>query len=121
VLAFHFIRSYCEKYNKPAKKINTQALEKLSNYQWPGNIRELQHSIEKAVILSDSSILNPSDFSFSVLSKGSTDNNNTTLEEMEKKLIAESIKRHDNNLSVVASKLGITRQTLYNKLKKYDL
>lgn len=121
VLAFHFIRSYSEKYNKPAKKINTQALEKLSNYQWPGNIRELQHSIEKAVILSDSAVLGLSDFSFNTASKGVPGNDNTTLEEMEKKLIAESIKRHDNNLSVVASKLGITRQTLYNKLKKYDL
>jgi len=121
VLAFHFLRVYCDKYNKPGKKINNQALEKLTNYQWPGNIRELQHSIEKAVILSDSSVLNPSDFSFNVLSKGTTDNNNTTLEEMEKKLIADSIKRHDNNLSIVASRLGITRQTLYNKLKKYDL
>jgi DNA-binding NtrC family response regulator len=121
VLAFHFIRSYCEKYNKPAKKINTQALEKLSNYQWPGNIRELQHSIEKAVILSDSSVLDPADFSFNTASKGVLHDDNTTLEEMEKKLISESIKRHDNNLSVVASKLGITRQTLYNKLKKYDL
>ena len=121
VLAFHFIRSYCEKYNKPAKKINTQALEKLSNYQWPGNIRELQHSIEKAVILSDSPVLGPADFSFNTASKGVSGSDNTTLEEMEKKLISESIKRHDNNLSVVASKLGITRQTLYNKLKKYDL
>jgi DNA-binding NtrC family response regulator len=121
VLAFHFLRVYCEKYNKPGKKINNQALEKLTNYPWPGNIRELRHSIEKAVILSDSSVLNPSDFSFNVMSKGFTDNNNTTLEEMEKKLIADSIKRHDNNLSIVASKLGITRQTLYNKLKKYDL
>jgi DNA-binding NtrC family response regulator len=121
VLAFHFLRVYCEKYSKPGKKINNQALEKLTNYPWPGNIRELQHSIEKAVILSDSSVLNPSDFSFNVMSKGLTDNNNTTLEEMEKKLIADSIKRHDNNLSIVASKLGITRQTLYNKLKKYDL
>jgi DNA-binding NtrC family response regulator len=121
VLAFHFIRSYCEKYNKPAKKINTQALEKLSNYRWPGNIRELQHSIEKAVILSDSSVLGPADFSFNAASKGVSGDDNTTLEEMEKKLISESIKRHDNNLSVVASKLGITRQTLYNKLKKYDL
>jgi DNA-binding NtrC family response regulator len=121
VLAFHFLRVYCDKYNKPGKKINNQALEKLTNYQWPGNIRELQHSIEKAVILSDSSVLNPSDFSFNVMSKGLTDNNNTTLEEMEKKLIADSIKRHDNNLSIVASRLGITRQTLYNKLKKYDL
>jgi DNA-binding NtrC family response regulator len=121
VLAFHFLRVYCDKYNKPGKKINTQALEKLSNYQWPGNIRELQHSIEKAVILSDSSLLSPSDFSFNTSSKGVVENDNTTLEEMEKKLIAESIKKHDNNLSIVASKLGITRQTLYNKLKKYDL
>jgi len=121
VLAFHFLRVYCDKYNKPGKKINTQALEKLSNYQWPGNIRELQHSIEKAVILSDSSVLNPSDFSFNTLSKGLIDNDSTTLEEMEKKLIAESIRKHDNNLSLVATKLGITRQTLYNKLKKYDL
>jgi DNA-binding NtrC family response regulator len=121
VLAFHFLRLYCEKYNRPGKKINNQALEKLSNYQWPGNIREMQHSIEKAVILSDSSILGPSDFSFNTSSKGVSDNDNTTLEEMEKRLIAESIKKHDNNLSTVASKLGITRQTLYNKLKKYDL
>jgi DNA-binding NtrC family response regulator len=121
VLAFHFLRVYCDKYNKPGKKINTQALEKLANYQWPGNIRELQHSIEKAVILSDSAVLGPSDFPFNVLSKGMTDNNSTTLEEMEKRLISESIKKHDNNLSIVAAKLGITRQTLYNKLKKYDL
>ena len=121
VLAFHFLRFYCEKYNRPAKKINNQALEKLSNYQWPGNIREMRHSIEKAVILSESSILGPSDFSFNTSSKGVSDNDNTTLEEMEKRLIAESIKKHDNNLSTVASKLGITRQTLYNKLKKYDL
>jgi DNA-binding NtrC family response regulator len=121
VLAFHFLRVYCEKYNKPAKKINTQALEKLSNYHWPGNIRELQHSIEKAVIMSDSSVLGPSDFAFNVLSKSTSDNSSMTLEEMEKKLISESIRKHDNNLSIVASKLGITRQTLYNKLKKYDL
>jgi DNA-binding NtrC family response regulator len=121
VLAYHFLRVYCDKYNKPGKKISNQALEKISNYQWPGNIREMQHSIEKAVILSDSSVLGPSDFSFSSSSKSFAENGNITLEEMEKKLIAESIKKHDNNLSIVASKLGITRQTLYNKLKKYDL
>jgi DNA-binding NtrC family response regulator len=121
LLAFHFLRIYCDKYNKPGKKINDGGLEKLSNYRWPGNIRELRHSIEKAVILSDSSLLGPSDFSFNTSSKGVSDNDNTTLEEMEKRLIAESIKKHHNNLSIVASKLGITRQTLYNKLKKYDL
>ena len=121
VLAFHFLRVYCEKYNKPGKRLSTQALEKLANYQWPGNIREMQHSIEKAVILADTSVIGPSDFTFSASSKGSAEDDITTLEEMEKKLIAESIKKHDNNLSIVASRLGITRQTLYNKLKKYDL
>jgi len=121
VLAYHFLRLYGEKYNKPGKKLSTHALEKLSNYQWPGNIREMQHSIEKAVILSDTSIIGPNDFSFSSSSKGQTENDNITLEEMEKKLIADSLRRHDNNLSTVALKLGITRQTLYNKLKKYDL
>ncbi|TAL61560.1 MAG: sigma-54-dependent Fis family transcriptional regulator [Bacteroidetes bacterium] len=121
VLAFHFLKIYCEKYNKPGKKISTPALEKLSNYPWPGNIRELRHSIEKAVILSDSSVLNPNDFTFNTSVKGMIENDNTTLEEMEKRLIGESIKKYDNNLSVVASKLGITRQTLYNKLKRYDL
>jgi DNA-binding NtrC family response regulator len=121
VLAFHFLRVYCEKYNKPGRRLSTQALEKLSNYQWPGNIREMQHSIEKAVILADSSVIGPSDFTFSSSSKGSAEDDITTLEEMEKKLISESIRKHDNNLSIVASKLGITRQTLYNKLKKYDL
>jgi DNA-binding NtrC family response regulator len=121
VLAYHFLRLYCEKYNKQGKKLSTQALEKLSTYQWPGNIREMQHSIEKAVILSDTSVIGPNDFSFSNASKSSTENDNMTLEEMEKKLITDSIKKHDNNLSIVASKLGITRQTLYNKLKKYDL
>jgi DNA-binding NtrC family response regulator len=121
VLAFHFLKIYSEKYNKLNKKISTQALEKLSNYHWPGNVRELQHSIEKAVILSDSSVLNTSDFSFTASTKGLIDSDSITLEEMEKKLIGESIKKYDNNLSIVASKLGITRQTLYNKLKKYDL
>lgn len=121
VLAFHFLKIYCEKYNKPGKKINTQGLEKLSNYQWPGNIRELQHSIEKAVILSDSQVIGASDFSFSSLSKETADDGGITLEEMEKKLIVDTVKKYDNNLSIVASKLGITRQTLYNKLKKYDL
>ena len=121
VLAFHFLRVYCEKFNKPGKRLSTQALEKLANYQWPGNIREMQHSIEKAVILADTSVIGPSDFTFSASSKGSAEDDITTLEEMEKKLIAESIKKHDNNLSIVASRLGITRQTLYNKLKKYDL
>lgn len=120
ILANYFLRVQGERYGKNALKISTHALEKLANHNWPGNVRELQHSIEKAVIMSDSPILKPTDFVFS-----STPRNvlhiEMTLEEMEKKLILDSLKRHSNNVSVIADKLGITRQTLYNKMKKYDL
>jgi DNA-binding NtrC family response regulator len=119
ILANHFLRTYCEKYGKESMRINTHALEKLSNHSWPGNVRELQHAVEKAVIMSDSSVLLPSDFEFRSVSK-SYHAQELTLAEMEKKLILESLKRHGNNLSVVAAKLGITRQTLYNKLRKIE-
>ncbi|TNF41250.1 MAG: sigma-54-dependent Fis family transcriptional regulator, partial [Bacteroidetes bacterium] len=87
---------------------------------WPGNVRELQHAIEKAVIMSDGDTLRPSDFSFAA-SGSRPVRAEMTLEDMERRLIAESLRRHDNNISVVADKLGITRQTLYNKIAKYGL
>ena len=120
VLANYFLRAYCEKYNRIQMRFNTHALEKLANYTWPGNVRELQHSIEKAVIMSDSAVLMPTDFEFSLVSR-SIHRQEMTLEEMEKQMITDSLKRNSNNLSVVAEKLGITRQTLYNKLRKYNL
>jgi len=120
VLANYFLRAYCEKYNRIQMRFNTHALEKLANYNWPGNVRELQHSIEKAVIMSDSAVLMPTDFEFSLVSR-SIHRQEMTLEEMEKQMITDSLKRNGNNLSVVAEKLGITRQTLYNKLRKYNL
>jgi DNA-binding NtrC family response regulator len=121
VLATHFLRVYCEKYNKGSMRISTQAQEKLSNYHWPGNIRELRHSVEKAVIMADSTVLGPSDFVFNTSLKGAISSDNTTLDEMEKKMISETLIKYNNNMSAVAGQLGITRQTLYNKLKKYDL
>ncbi len=120
ILANYFLRVHGERYGKSALKINTHALEKLANHNWPGNVRELQHSIEKAVIMSDSPVLKPSDFVFSS-TPGSGMHNEITLEEMEKKMILDSLKRYSNNMSIVAGKLGITRQTLYNKIKKYNL
>lgn len=119
ILANHFVKLYCEKYNREPIKINTHALEKLSNYNWPGNVRELQHSIEKAVIMSDSPVLLPSDFEFRSGTRHGF-HQELTLAEMEKKIILDCLKRNGNNISVAAAKLGITRQTLYNKLKKGD-
>ncbi len=116
VLANHFLRVHSGRYNRGPMKISTHALEKLANHDWPGNVRELQHSIEKAVIMSENPVLKPSDFVFtasSVLASGQE----MTLEEMERKMITECLRKYDHNISVVAGKLGITRQTLYNKMK----
>jgi DNA-binding NtrC family response regulator len=120
ILANYFLRADTERYGKGPMKISTHALEKLANHDWPGNVRELQHSIEKAVIMSDSQVLNSSDFVFHSSPRGAL-HTELTLEEMEKRLIFESLKRYSNNMSQVAEKLGITRQTLYNKIRKYDL
>jgi two-component system, NtrC family, response regulator HydG len=120
ILANYFLRVHGERYGKNSVKISTPALEKLSNHDWPGNVRELQHAIEKAVIMSDSLLLKPSDFVFSS-SRERVVHNEMTLDEMEKKMILDSLKRYGNNISIVSSRLGVTRQTLYNKMKKFDL
>jgi DNA-binding NtrC family response regulator len=120
ILANYFLKVDSERYGKSTLKISTHALEKLANHNWPGNVRELQHSIEKAVIMSESPILKPSDFVFHA-SPRSAMHTDTTLDEMEKRMISESLKRYSGNMSMVAEKLGITRQTLYNKIRKYDL
>jgi len=120
ILANYFLRVHAERYGKSDLKISTHALEKLANHDWPGNVRELQHSIEKAVIMSESPVLKPSDFVFSHSSRHVI-HNEMTLDEMEKRMIIESLKRYNSNMSIISVKLGITRQTLYNKMKKYDL
>ncbi len=120
ILANYFLRVNCERYGKDLLKISTHALEKLANHNWPGNVRELQHSIEKAVIMTDSPVLKPSDFVFTS-SPGNISFDELSLEEMEKKIIIDSLKRHSDNISIVSEKLGITRQTLYNKMRKFGL
>jgi DNA-binding NtrC family response regulator len=118
VLAEFFLKKYSYKYNKPDQKINQLALEKLLKYSWPGNIRELQHTIEKAVILSESSILKPEDISLKYTTSISGNDAFTTLEEMERHMISEALRKHNGNLTAAAGQLGVTRQTLYNRLKK---
>lgn len=120
LLADFFLNLYRNKYKKENLIISADAKEKMSRYTWPGNVRELQHTIEKAVILNDSNILNADDFFFDKKYKDS-EKMFGTLEEMEKAMIEKSLKLQEGNLSAVAAQLGITRQTLYNKLKKYNL
>jgi len=118
VLADFFLKKYSSKYNKTNLKINNQAQEKLVRYSWPGNIRELQHTIEKAVILSESNILKAEDFFMKPVMQGKTSDSDMTLEEMEQRMIRQSIEKNNGNMSAAADQLGITRQTLYNKIRK---
>jgi transcriptional regulator with PAS, ATPase and Fis domain len=117
-LSEYFLRKYIQKYNKPELRINQHALDKLMNYSWPGNIRELQNTIEKAVILSDSPVIKPEDLYLRPAEEISSIDSLITIEEMEEKMIRLALDKNNGNLTAAAEQLGVTRQTLYNKLKK---
>jgi DNA-binding NtrC family response regulator len=120
LLAEYFLKKYAQKYHKENIRLSDDALGKLQKYHWPGNIRELQHTLEKGVILSETCMLNAVDFYLSQPAQSGFVNP-TTLDEAEKLLIQNSLKRNKDNLSAVAAELGITRPTLYSKMKKYGL
>jgi DNA-binding NtrC family response regulator len=120
LLAEFFLKKYTAKYGKPNLKINQLANERLLNYPWPGNIRELQHTIEKAVILSESDIIKADDLYLKHLNHFSGNQAFTTLQEMESRMIQQALEKNKGNFTAAAEQLGITRQTLYNRIKKTD-
>jgi DNA-binding NtrC family response regulator len=120
LLSEFFLKKYASKYDKPNLKLNQQAAERLLKYPWPGNIRELQHTIEKAVILSDSAILKPDDLYLRHPVAVSSPDSFTTLEEMEKNMIQRALEANNGNFTAAAEQLGVTRQTLYNRFKKSE-
>ncbi len=125
LLAEHFLRIYTKKYNKNIHSINEAAQKKMLKYHWPGNIRELQHAIERAVIMSNGNILNPEDFFFSPSSQEKSDNEiqleEFHLEEVEKILIRKVLQKYNGNITQAANELGLTRSSLYRRLEKYGL
>lgn len=120
-LADFFLEKFTKKYNKQGMSLGDSAIAKLESYSWPGNVRELEHTIEKAVILSDNPELQADDFFMRSIENRTSIIDAITLDEMEKILIEKALKRYDKNISAIASELGITRPTLYSKLKKYGL
>ncbi len=117
-LSEFFLGKFSIKYDKPEMRINHQALEKLMSYSWPGNIRELQNTIEKAVILCDSQVIKPEDLYLRPLQGVDDSNKIIPLEEVEERMINLAIEKNNGNLTAAAEQLGITRQTLYNRFKK---
>ena len=123
LLVDHFLRIFSKKYKKRISGISVPALKKLERYQWPGNIRELIHTLERAVILSESQTLQPADFLFPDTEKEveGVVFDNYNLEDVEKTVIRKALKKHAGNVSHAAGDLGLTRTSLYRRMEKYGL
>ena len=120
LLVDFFLHRFAKKYDKLGIKINKSAIDTLLGYTWPGNVRELQHAIERAVLLTEANIIESADFQFNHNHKTEANTELSTLDAMEKRMILKALDKHNGNYSAAANELGISRQTLYNKVKKID-
>jgi two-component system response regulator HydG len=122
LLVNFFMDTYSRKYNKTGIRVDKSAISKLQNYNWPGNIRELQHTIEKAVILCEGDTIKGDDLFFHPTKKIVQDEADTlNLGEIEKSTIEKAMLKFNGNMTKVAKELGVTRATLYNKIDKYGI
>jgi DNA-binding NtrC family response regulator len=125
LLARHFSKVYTNKYMKPSLDFDNKAMEKLKGYHYPGNVRELQYTIERAVIMADGDVLQPKDLIFSPIESGppagGDEPQELKLSTIEKNAILKVIEKHNGNISKAAKELGLTRTALYRRLSKYDI
>ncbi|PZR33475.1 MAG: sigma-54-dependent Fis family transcriptional regulator [Azospira oryzae] len=122
LLAEHFLQRYGQKYKRQGMKIDKSVMTKLKSYHWPGNIRELQHAVERAVILSDGKSIQSAELliggNIPALKKESSP---LTMDDMEKQFIIQSLKDHDGHVSNTAKTMGVTRTALYRRMKKHGI
>jgi two-component system, NtrC family, response regulator HydG len=129
VLAQHFTRQYADKYAKGSMVLDKNAIEKLKNYDFPGNVRELQYCMERAVIMAEGNVIAANDLTFSAIENsqntlyGTTDvgHLDNKLSEVEKNTILKVIEKNNGNITQAAKELGLTRTALYRRLSKYEI
>jgi two-component system response regulator HydG len=124
LLANHFVNIYSKKYLKPQLEFDAKAIEKLKQYPFPGNVRELQYTMERAVIMSEGEMLSASDLIFSPIESVAVkeeEPKDLNLSLVEKNTILRVIEKHGGNISKAAKELGLTRTALYRRLSKYDI
>ncbi|WP_298518565.1 sigma-54 dependent transcriptional regulator [uncultured Kordia sp.] len=121
VLAHHFLKKLNQRYRKQLSSISNSALIALKNYNWPGNIRELEHIIERAVIITENTSIEAEDLHFSSRKVATNTPVTLNLEETEKILIQQAMDKHHGNISKAAKDLGLTRAALYRRLEKHQL
>lgn len=123
VLSEHFLNIFSKKYKKKINKLSSKVIKKLTNYPWPGNVREFQHIVERTVIMSDSPNLDEADFQLSSLPSTSEgfEFDSYNLEDIEKQIIEKVLRMNRGNVSKAAADLGLTRTSLYRRLEKHGL
>jgi DNA-binding NtrC family response regulator len=124
LLANHFAGMYSKKYMKPNLELDAKAIEKLKQYLFPGNVRELQYTMERAVIMSEGEVLSSPDLIFSPIesvAEKEEEPKDFNLNSVEKNTILRVIEKHHGNISRAAKELGLTRTALYRRLSKYDI
>ena len=126
-LANHFLNQYRKQYNRPVTGISPALVRHLKQHRWPGNVRELQHAVERAVILTQNTLLEPGDFFGGIagtttsLSTNTALNDSMQLDDMERRLIQQAMQKYGGNITDVARELGLSRQALYRRLEKYGM
>lgn len=119
-LAYRFLSQFAATYSRPALRFSGEAENALLKCEWRGNIRELSHTVEKAVIISDKETIGCDELQITTQNEDK-EAENTTIEHMERQMISEALQKYEGNLSLAAEKLGISRQTLYNKMKRFGI
>jgi DNA-binding NtrC family response regulator len=123
LMAHHFLSRYAKKYNRGPLTFARDALAAMRDYTWPGNIRELEHSIEKAAILAEGNEVRPDDLHLrhAPAQQQAAQHERASYDDYEREILKKALIRNGGNMSNAAKELGISRQTIYNKMKKYGL
>ncbi|WP_129714935.1 sigma-54 dependent transcriptional regulator [Pedobacter sp. SYP-B3415] len=120
-LATHFMQVFSTRYHKDCRSIDSRASRLLQNYPWPGNIRELQHVIERAVIMADNNFISEHDLQLRQSAFPAAAPTDMQLEEMEKHMVTNALNKHKGNISRAAAELGLTRAALYRRIEKFGI
>lgn len=120
-LARHFLARYVGRYGKAVDGLDSSALEAMARHSWPGNVRELDHAIERGVLLARGERLTDVDLGLATAPSRAPDLEHQTLDEVERRLVEQALRRHDGNISQAAEELGISRAALYRRLEKHGL
>jgi two-component system, NtrC family, response regulator HydG len=123
LISEYYLELFSKQYYKQGIVMSDETIQRLKDYHWPGNIRELAHAIERAIILCKNETLSPEDFTFKTKSAPvtETDEPSVRVEDYEKKAISSAMSKHNGNLSKAAEEMGIARSTLYRKIARFGM